>query len=642
MNLQGQGHAELHSKLYDDNSRSHADFELAVQALLAELDAFYPEHDVYLEVDVLAEEYLGTSNDLRQVEISDAPIHEFLLRMVTCGNVAAIDQVLRALSDLSQHLNARAASRQGDDRPIAKKYKCVADWLRTAHKLQFAGKMGGVSSTGPYSAHPAPTQQQPIPAVPEATRSSKPWQARPKHYHKAIVTMPSGGSGAFVSSLLRKEYCGKNNSWTLLFCAIATGQKEMVKCLVRWGAGVNQPIRTPTTRNALHTYCRPLLTSVYLKQMDIVQHLLENGAVPCHAPDARTDMPVAMSSAGLISTYSASCADERICELICRTYPAPVAEVITQLCSDPRERTKMLLSFCRWDSHCADLLYFNAMLLPECRAVLDVPCYTPDEKICKTFFSALAMTWLCASSPVRSAARHASDSEIADTLQRLLQTGLDPAGLSLAASGRLCQAWITKRKKERRQYGNSDHDYQFYTVAQVAREAWRRRRLHDTHEHFVAAKLAACIGVELRQVITKIIPPRVEVSHAAFAEAYLSFGFPLAVDRLLYANSTSDEAFSLLVKHGGIPGLTSPEAVPFVDGRLHDGPACQCHGVELSAAQRNVSALQVVKPATRLSLSHLCRLAVLQACDSHGGTPEQAVSQLGLPPVLEGYLLYKK
>ena len=92
---------------------------------------------------------------------------------------------------------------------------------------------------------------------------------------------------------------------------------------------------------------------------------------------------------------------------------------------------------------------------------------------------------------------------------------------------------------------------------------------------------------------------------------------------------------------GALPHVKSLECVPYSewDYKIHDGPTCQCKGVDLSAAQRKMSVAELLTPPYFVqSLQATCRSIILNSCQGHGVVP--AVLKLPLSPKIIDYLLY--
>ena len=114
------------------------------------------------------------------------------------------------------------------------------------------------------------------------------------------------------------------------------------------------------------------------------------------------------------------------------------------------------------------------------------------------------------------------------------------------------------------------------------------------------------------------------------------FGIPYFWAVLSVIQSLDSPVIRQLFNCGALPHVKSLENVPFSaqDRQLHDGPTCQCDGVELSVEQRKIpiSAL-LTTPRVVPSLQASCRTIIINSTQSHG------VKQLPLPPMMIGYLL---
>ena len=129
-------------------------------------------------------------------------------------------------------------------------------------------------------------------------------------------------------------------------------------------------------------------------------------------------------------------------------------------------------------------------------------------------------------------------------------------------------------------------------------------------------------------------PERGTMTSAAVDMAYIWTG-------LQETRSIENPAIRELFHCGALPHVKSLECVPFStrDNRIHDGPTCQCDGIELSAMQRKMSIAELFQPPSIVSsLQAACRTTIINSCQGHGVVP--AIRQLPIPSQLIEYMLY--
>ena len=157
------------------------------------------------------------------------------------------------------------------------------------------------------------------------------------------------------------------------------------------------------------------------------------------------------------------------------------------------------------------------------------------------------------------------------------------------------------------------------------------------------ALLASCASFHFQLPSRSTASNRFDVEYPADTGSRMSqvtLGMPCFWITLAKAQSLDDPVIRELFRCGALPHVTSLECVPFSasDQKLHDGPTCQCEGVELSAQQRNMSVIYLLTANAVSSLQARCRAIIIKSCQGHGVVP--AIRRLPLPSKVIDYLLY--
>ena len=578
----------------------------AVDLLLETDGVNKAEHDITLDIRIAT----GENADSCSRDYTD--ILAFLRTLVSNGNVASVGQVLQTL----QTFQRARGSQNSAAEPLASSVNVGSD---TATKrgcdstdshgqVLITAKVGGRDS---HQVGPASQNARRIRSLPALL------QGYQSHSRKQFITYAPPD----IQELVNME-CGGEHVFrsTLLHCAIFTGNEEMVRCLLKWGADatlalecVGQPqyVSFQYSDNWVPEKIkyRPMGVAVILKHAGIVQCLVTHGVSPYQSSILQGEDLQSTCR----STYSACRGDAATSEALCLNpkYPPPIIEICRVQQDGHGECAQRMMPYCRWDAACcqsdiAPLL--QKVSIPLRTSLLDMPCFTDAERVCKQFCCALILRSSCGNSECAKSIRGGmvmDGAMLTGILQNLLQEGAEPAGLSRADVEALWHAWIPVENAEAEVRGTVPVTFQsrvgnlgFHSHGHLPRP------LIDILSVFVN-------GAPLQPFASGCISARSAI-------AYCSIATPPAVERLLMTRSTEDPVVQLLVKHGGLPGISTVDEIPFVDGHLHDGPSCQCH-VELSSAQRNVSLSDVLMPHPKpKSLVRLCRSAIIEACHGYG------------------------
>eukprot|EP00117_Sycon_ciliatum_P022797 scpid66963/ scgid19555/ len=535
----------------------------------------------------------------------------FLRKVVCSGDSEALEEILRTLKQCGSKNWWKAGSSSHQERVV--KEGCRSSSLLPYRRMKITGKVG--------NGHARLEKPDSITvSLSSATENAidEPWQCNARG---KVLALPD------VSMLLNMRLPGERVLQSnLLHCAILLGHVEMVRCLLKWGADA--------TFTPLYGYFSVLfvdgksvvrrlpliVTAAILRRSSIIRHLLESGASP-HAVWHN------------FSWDSLWVQDAAICEALCQhpAYPPPMRLLCSAIRDGAAQSVKSMLPHCRWDTSCPGRYPADLYHGPEYAVLLDMPCFSDAERTCKSLCCSVALAYLCTET-LHDELSMQEPSHIPDVIQRLLQVGTDPAGPSCSAADTLCKDWLVVR--------NSD--------SEVALRDGVRVKFMSRDEFLYPCSctaaldftelLADCVPERTQLQVQHLLPPVPRLRDLLSVAAYFSYGQAPVLSQLVLTESLEDPVVQLLVKHGGIPGLSTADEIPLVDGYLHDGPSCQCD-VELSAAQRAVSVLDVVNPSRRPKpLSYLCRAAIIEACQ--GFDRVKSIHSLGLPPILTSFLLF--
>eukprot|EP00117_Sycon_ciliatum_P036546 scpid48004/ scgid27489/ len=622
----------------EHSPQAHGHISEAVEHLLEMDEVNEAERDITLDICIPT----GEDADSSSRDYSD--IFIFLRKLVSNGNIASLEQTLHALKKLeraksrslrmSDRVSAISPAHPGSSGTGAERVSCY----RTLgyERVEICAKVGG------HRRHKLGPKRQTYrqPPLLQSSQSSDPGR-QGLFYAPPDIRELVNMERKVKIKVKPKPECRSGHTCsyfnlTLLHCAIFTGNEKMVKCLLRWGADATQTLATCDDDRGGASNHTPVGVAAVLKHADIVKCLLANGASPY---DGGSLGPLHNGTA-----YGLCGDDAATCEALCQNPKYP--PLMSAIWSSEEERFIRKLPYCRWDTACCrpgPCVVPNLMCMPELfrESLLGMASFTEAERICKRFWCALNLSKVCCGEdPIDETGLGGNVMHTAELtasfVHSLLQEGTSPVGLSVSDADALCSAWLRVNIEEAELRGHPPVKFK-------SREELRQIQSVDGAQFDRrSAALAACIDDETKQQVLKLMPPPPGASHSfeATAAAYFSHGTPPVVNRLLCMRTVNDPVVELLVKHGGLPGMTSTvDEIPFVDGSLHDGPSCQCD-VELSAAQRKVSLFHVLTPHPKpKALTHLCRSAIIEAC--HGYGVVKAIQSLDLPPVLMDYLLFR-
>eukprot|EP00117_Sycon_ciliatum_P010344 scpid59403/ scgid12276/ len=597
----------------------------AVELLLRTDQVSEPEHEITLDICIAT----GANSQNGCSDYSEILV--FLRKLVSNENVASVEQVLQNLNN-SKRMGGR---RETATEPWTASAYLGGDTTMASHeRMTFSAKIGGgVSKLGAEELTGRDILRPPtllLQVSPSLNQGKRVLYAPPDI--QELVNMECGGEHNFRS--------------TLLYCAIFTGNEEMVRCLLKWGADATLALECVGDRGQLHHVWNhtPICVAALLKHAGVVRCLLTHGASPYHgASRKRSGCFGETFDSTRLSTYAGCRDDATTCEALCMNplYPPPIMEVCLVQQEGNDENAMRMMPYCRWDAGCCNSgMAFSLQQKVPIKfreTILTLACSTDAEKICKKFCCSLIFRTFCSHS--ECVHRNSTGEQIAELtgiIRNLLREGAEPAGLSVSKARELCDSWLRVQNAEAKLHSRRPvkFDSKSGLFSFGGGSPFFRRPVPRVQF------LAPCVKVPTRRHVKRILPPDARHLYSRSAAAFFSYGIPPVVDRLRYVRSAEDPVVQLLVKHGGLPGMTSTvDEIPFVDGSLHDGPSCQCD-VELSAAQRKVSLFDVLTPHSKpKTLVHLCRSAIIEACHGHGVV--KAIQSLDLPPVLMDYLLFR-
>eukprot|EP00117_Sycon_ciliatum_P028193 scpid41245/ scgid22716/ len=597
-----------------------------------------PEHDVFLDIGIATGEdaAVSASKDYSVILL-------FLRKLVNSGNTVSVEQILQTLAQLD-------TVSISSDRTVTCSH-CISahpmGHASTPHlRLTISAKVGTArhdwheqvpegQAEGDVAAHTNSSSTECQPSIELDVQSSI-------SVSRHIYAPPD------VEELVNSDCDGgeQYRRSTLLYCAILTGNEDMVKCLLRWGADPTLMLeRVRGDRKHGDWKHSPISVAASLLHTGIVKCLLAYGASPHQGAVFLGECMWGFGPLS-VSTYGACREDADTCAALCQHpgYPPPMAEVWKALVAGDEGIARMMMARCRWDAACARrYLAFDLWKTPMCEKLLDTPCVTDTDLMCKQFCCYLILRSFCTSNVFCDGYGDADSpvppfdaNKLKAIVQHLLQLGAEPAGLSASQSKVLCDHWLKVENAEAAIEGSRPVKFDNRTALRFAHGGCFSYSRPPAPVHV----LAPCVSDAAREQLRQLLPPETRYLSTKSAAAYFSYGICPVVDRLLFARSVEDPVVQLLVQHGGLPGISTVDEIPFVDGYLHDGPACQCDHVRLTAAQEKTSVFDVVTPSPQpKSLAHYCRSAVIAACQGYGVS--KAITSLGLPHVLTKYLLFQ-
>eukprot|EP00117_Sycon_ciliatum_P028027 scpid97045/ scgid22622/ len=324
-------------------------FYNAVDILLETDGVNEAEHDITLDIRIAT----GENADSCSRDYTD--ILAFLRTLVSNGNVASVGQVLQTL----QTFQRARGSQNSAAEPLASSVNVGSD---TATKrgcdstdshgqVLITAKVGGRDS---HQVGPASQNARRIRSLPALLRVSQP----PDHRQVVAYAPPD------ITKLLNME-CGGRRVFrsTLLYCAIFTGNEEMVQCLLKWGADATLALEcVGQPRYLSHTYSNncvsekikysPMGVAVILKHAGIVRSLLTHGASPYHRAIQEICVgPGVDVESKCLSTFNACQGDAATFEALCLNpkYPPPVVEILYQQQKGDEDCAMRMMPYCRWD-----------------------------------------------------------------------------------------------------------------------------------------------------------------------------------------------------------------------------------------------------------------------------------------------------
>ena len=558
------------------------------------------EHDVVLDVCfATAEKYSATSASRDYAELLS-----FLRILVSSGNVEFLEQVLQTLWDFEMKEDIEDITE--DKCPSCQAVPPGSDTekgmaCRTCHHrgLHLAVKVG---------------------------RCSRVCRGQAKTSVGTMVVTDTRlftQNGPIAAPSVKAILNIVNRDWlwpgTLLCRAITLGNEAAVKCLLKWGALASlSPVCLPYVYDYTQS---PICVAVILKQPATIRYLLESGASPYHG------MYRDIASIKKNDFFSDWAGDRAVCEAMWQSpmYPPLMSQVVRLMELGFDESAKCMMPYLRWRR---DLMNFPLARILKCTpsgtSILDTPCYSNAERICKTLCCANVLAELCMYRIIPHGSSH-----LEAVLRLVLQVGTNPAGLPVSVANALYRNWLEVK--------DDDEPSQFVLQEYHGRQLGFPLLLPAGDPNTVDSRLAPCVTQSMREHMPHTMHPY-QLSESTDQHAARKHLSP-AMCRVLLTRSTDDPIVSFLMRYGGIPGVSIPDEIPFVSGFLHDGPTCRCD-VQLSAAQREVSVCDLFTTHQQpKSLSYLSRAAVLKACD--GCERLQSIQSLELPHVLVKYILFK-
>eukprot|EP00117_Sycon_ciliatum_P048319 scpid44974/ scgid34413/ len=568
-----------------------------IKEILREDEVEQAEHDIVLEVCIAT----GKIDNAESASRDSAEMLSFLRKLVSNGKVEFLEHVLQTLTDLEKKQSREEHSEDKCSNcpvhPGSHDEMCIRCKQLHHYGLRLATTVGRRHSERENAQRPAGS----IEVMDECVFA-----------HKGPIAPPNVRALLNTVSITMVFWTMRTN---LLCTAVMLGYEDVVKCLLKWGA---LPSQSPA--NDLPPLCpwsvNPIRIAVSLKQPAIIRSLLESGASPYHAVWSKKGYLIPFSHGGWAG-------DPAACEALCQNpnYPPLIWQVVRVMQLGNDESASCMMRYLRWR---ADFMEFTLaptlMATPSSSTVLDTPCYSNAEKICKMLCCAKVLANLCMD-------LESETSRLEAIIRHILQVGTNPAGLPVSKADALYRKWWKLKE---------NNAVSRYVLRSFIRQGAWNQLLMEAQTEPVDSRLAPCVTQQMRVHI----PMTLQAYEPRYwHQATDRNDVAPAMSRVLRKRSADDPIVHLLIRYGGIPGISESHEIPLVGGNLHDGPTCQC-AVELSAAQRATNVCDLFMPARQAkSLSYQCRAAILEMCQ--GFERLESIQSLGLPPRLVNYLLYK-
>ena len=434
------------------------------------------------------------------------------------------------------------------------------------------------------------------------------------------VVVESAGSGS------------GNTALTIVHCAILAGCEGMLQCLVKWGADVSSTLELELANVAQEM--SSLCIAYLLKKTGIVRALLRMGESPYHPSLQQCTWGIFPfffhpDYKWRLSLPNLLCSNARNFEMdltlwSCPRCPPPGPLVLRALTVSNDDNRRKILACRRWDTDSVTI-DVSAEPYEALEDWMDTPCYTADELTCKKFFCAVSLLRIGITKKNESMlgclAKENHDRS-ADKARLLLQHGANPSGVLYQEFEAVCHHWIDIARREVKSRNSGS-------------------RMFHSLERMISPSFWASNTRTPR--LDQCVDSNAIFSNPQFFRSYsirkglcvLSFGYPPALDRLLTRCDPDDDVVRLLVRHGGLPGVRCVEELPFANGQLHD-----C-GLARNAGTCKIAASDVICLATSQPqlLSHLCRTAIIEACQGYG--PRAAIKQFRIESQLRDFLLFQ-
>ena len=383
---------------------------------------------------------------------------------------------------------------------------------------------------------------------------------------------------------------------SLLHYSVLCGRLEIAKYLIARGVQVSAYSREWYPFLPAHNTATPLSLALFLEQHDMVSLLLGAGASPYEQ--------IYVNGCLDWEYYTWSVFEKHLQanKVPVRQYlPAPLP-VVTRLLRRGDDRTIDWLkaTFC-WAGVSYESEALATLIEPMCRSFLEFPCHSKEEVEHKQTICVRLLTYI-----TRVSSSVSSSDRIYDLVRDLVRHGGHICGFPAVTSRAQLRQPVAKV--------NLPGGGPQITRNQLPFELPSSRSMLS----FLAPCARICILVT--------VTTQLDMQHfwAGLSES----------------ESVTNPVVQALFDCGGLPHVRSLQCLPLSpsDQKLHDGPTCQCTGVELSDVQRERSVTDLFRVNTIPSLQAVCRSTILSSCQGHGVVP--ALMKLKLPAPLLDYLLF--
>ena len=391
----------------------------------------------------------------------------------------------------------------------------------------------------------------------------------------------------------------------------------------------------------------PLWLASFLQQPRIMRLLLNAGASPYEVCNVGSQHGLPRTIFEMCENHQRTRAVLLSRSIMLQQFPVSLPTVILMIAEGSDWMIEFLASTFCWNSDVAKeySAIHDLMAMPSSRSFLEFPCRSTEDVIHKQTICVRMLVHIIRYWP-RSlwSTYNGEHSWIAEIIRDLVRHGAFAYGFTTVSASR---KFITHHRNSFAQH-NSAAYLQRHSFTRHVSQALACDYVLPSRLVF-SALLARCASLQLQPPSgISTVPGPFDMEYPPYSgrmpltepeHPQVPFGTPYFWLSLGTAQSLDCPILRELFHCGALPHVESLETVPFSasDQKLHDGPTCQCEGVELSAVQRKMSVIDLTS-RTVPSLQSSCRATILNSCQGHGVVP--AVNKLSFPRKVIDYLLF--